>query len=188
MSLNSDIDVLERLVSLLRIEQRHHATTSGLQMVHHDILDYLARCNHYSDMAQAVTEYLGLTKGTVSQSIKLLESKGYIEKRTDAKDARVQHLRMTDTGREYIWASDSKVRELFDGVVLSNPYGKIFGTVLNDILWQMQMRRDRQGFMQCSTCSHNRLQADGRFFCGLTSEELTTEDTQKICREHEFAA
>ena len=183
-----DIETLERLVGLLRIEQRQHATVNQLQMVHHDILDYLSRCNRYSDTAQALCDFLGLTKGTISQSIKLLEGRGYLAKVADDKDGRVHHLQLTDAGREYVWGSDSLTREIFGGVTLNATYHKIFGTMLTDILWQVQMNRKRKGFMQCRTCRHNRLQSDNKYFCGLTGEDLSVDDTQKICREHEFTS
>lgn len=183
-----DIETLERLVGVLRIEQRNHATGHGLQMVHHDIMDYLARCNRYSDTLQSICEFLGLTKGTVSQSVKLLEEKGYINKTSDLRDGRVQRLQLTEQGREYMWAGDVLSREIFEGVSVDSAYGRIFGTILNDILWQIQIKRNRKGFMQCRTCRHNRLHNDNKFFCGLTSEPLTAEDAQKICREHEYPA
>jgi len=183
----AQLNTLERLAGLLRNDQRRHATLSGLQMVHHDILDYLSRCNRYSDTLQAVTEYLGLTKGTVSQSVTLLTERGFIEKKADARDGRVQHLRLTQAGQEYIWQSDTDTRSLFEGISVSPAYARVFGTILNDILWQIQARRGMKGFGQCRSCRHNRPQEDGTFLCNLTQESLTPEDTQKICREHEFA-
>lgn len=156
-------------------------------MVHHDILDYLSRCNRYSDTLQAVTEYLGLTKGTVSQSVSLLVEKGFIEKNQDARDGRIQHLNLTPAGQEYIWQSDTDTRGLFEGISVSPAYIRVFGTILNDILWQMQTRQGMKGFGQCRSCRHNKTLEDGSFMCGLTLEALASEDTQKICREHEFA-
>ena len=184
----TDLDALERLAGLLRIEQRHHATAAGLQSAHHDILEYLSRCNRYSDTMQTVAEYMGLTKGTVSQSIKLLEEKGYIKKNSDIRDGRVQHLQLTDRGREYVWGADSQTRRIFESINVNPAYARVFGTILNDILWQMQMRQGKKGFLQCRTCRHNRMQDDGTSLCGLTLEPLGAEDAQKICREHEFAA
>ena len=183
----SDLDSLERLAGLLRIEQRRHATEAGLQMVHHDILEYLARCNRYSDTVQAVTEYLGLTKGTVSQSIKLLEQKGYVTRSADLRDGRVHHLCLTDSGRELMWEADSQTRTVFEDINVNPAYARIFSTILKDVLWQMQMRQGKKGFLQCGSCRHNRAQEGGAFLCGLTLEALSVEDTQKICREHEFA-
>ncbi|MBI4030670.1 MAG: MarR family transcriptional regulator [Proteobacteria bacterium] len=183
----AQLNALERLAGLLRNDQRRHATLSGLQMVHHDILDYLSRCNRYSDTLQAVAEYLGLTKGTVSQSVALLAEKGYIEKKPDAADGRIQHLCLAPAGQEYIWQSDVDTRSLFEEISVSPAYARVFGTILNDILWQIQARQGMKGFGMCRSCRHNKQQEDGTFLCGLTLEALTLEDTLKICREHEFA-
>jgi DNA-binding MarR family transcriptional regulator len=183
----ADLDALERLAGLLRIDQRRYATAAGLQMVHHDILDYLGRSNRYSNSPRALTEFLGLTKGTVSQSLKLLESKGYIIRTPDAKDRRAQHLELTDIGREYVWESDSNTRALFEGITVSPAYGRIFSTILKDVLWQIQMKQGRKGYAQCSGCRHHTPQSDGTILCGLTHEHLSADDAQKICREHEFA-
>ncbi len=68
------------------------------------VFHYLARCNRYSDTPLGVTEYLGLTKGTVSQSLKVLEGRGLISKLPDARDRRSVHLRLTDAGRALIEA------------------------------------------------------------------------------------
>lgn len=66
-------DYLERLTSLMRAWSREQPLVAELQPVQLSALHYLARCNRYSDTPLGVTEYLGLTKGTVSQSLKVLE-------------------------------------------------------------------------------------------------------------------
>ncbi len=72
--------ILERLASLLRSESRTMLLEHGLQPVQFEALQYIANCNRYSDTPMAVTEFLGQTKGTVSQTLKVLEKKGLIEK------------------------------------------------------------------------------------------------------------
>lgn len=69
-------DYLERLTSLMRAWSREQPLVAELQPVQLSALHYLARCNRYSDTPLGVTEYLGLTKGTVSQSLKVLEGGG----------------------------------------------------------------------------------------------------------------
>lgn len=69
-------DYLERLTSLMRAWSREQPLVAELQSVQLSALHYLARCNRYSDTPLGVTEYLGLTKGTVSQSLKVLEGRG----------------------------------------------------------------------------------------------------------------
>ncbi len=63
---------------------RKFATEEGLQLVHVEILQYLSVCNRYSDTTQTISEYLGQTKGSISQSLSNLEENGYI-KRTHEK-------------------------------------------------------------------------------------------------------
>ena len=71
---------------LLRNEVRADLAPYGLQPIHLEALYYLSICNRFSDTPKAVTEYLGLTKGTVSQSLKVLEAEGYIDKQVDSVD------------------------------------------------------------------------------------------------------
>ncbi len=61
-------------------------------------LRYLSICNHYSDTVMGVTDYLGLTKGTVSQSLKALEERQWIYKEPDLQDKRIVHLKPTAAG------------------------------------------------------------------------------------------
>lgn len=92
------IRLIERLTGLIRQETRETGIRAGLQPVQFNALVYLAQCNRYSDTPIAVSEYLGLTKGTVSQTLKLLEIKGFIEKQRDVQDKRRIHLKLTETG------------------------------------------------------------------------------------------
>ncbi len=72
--------LLERLASLLRSENRQMLVEFGLQPVQFEVLQYLSICNRYSDTPMAVTEFFGQTKGTVSQTLKVLEKKNLLEK------------------------------------------------------------------------------------------------------------
>ena len=63
------------------------------------VLHYLSVCNRYSDTPMAVTEYLGQTKGTVSQTLKVLEKKALLFKEPDKDDKRVMHLKLTEQGQ-----------------------------------------------------------------------------------------
>ena len=87
--------LIERIGNLLRTELRKSGHDLGLQPVHLEALHFLSICNRYSDTPMAVTDYLGATKGTVSQTLKVLETKGYLTKVVDVKDRRVQHLKVS---------------------------------------------------------------------------------------------
>ena len=80
MKTNQIYDYVERLSELLRVDARQKGAEHGLLPVQLEVLHYLSICNQYSDTPMAVTEYLGQTKGTVSQTLKVLENKALLVK------------------------------------------------------------------------------------------------------------
>lgn len=176
--------LIERLGSLLRAEQRRAGADHGLQPVHVQVLDYLARCNRYSDTPAALTAYLGTTKGTVSQSLLVLENRGLIKKVGDANDGRVIHLRLSAKGRRLLEAllPPAHWRDALNDIPQTERDGA--GTVLEALLRALQRRNDGRTFGQCHTCAHLLHESAERFRCGLTQEPLSLDDTHQLCHEH----
>lgn len=73
-------DVIECMAALVRSEERRKCTELKLQLVHFQVLEFLSQCNKYSDTSAAITTYLGMTHGTVSQSLMILERREFIKK------------------------------------------------------------------------------------------------------------
>src|SRR3954471_23796070 len=86
----------------MRTELRKSGPDESLQPVHLQALLYLARANRYSNTPQALAEYLGLTKGNVSQTLLLLDRPGVIEGFEDDIDRRVVRLRLSSAGEQFI--------------------------------------------------------------------------------------
>ncbi len=177
------INLLERLSSLIKQETRESGIRLGLQPVQFEALVYLSLCNRYSDTPIAVTEYLGLTKGTVSQTLKLLEKNGLIQKAKDEKDKRLIHLKLTAMGKRLV-SENSPPRQLAN--VLDNQpksVQAVMTSLLTQLLSEYQASSGNQGFGLCRNCRYNRSTENG-FRCALTSEPLALEETQLICREY----
>lgn len=178
---------LERITNLLRADARRAETGGGLIPVQLEILHYLAICNRYSNTPAAVAEYLGLTKGTVSQTLQVLETRGYLEKIPDTQDRRVVHLHLSAAGRQLVERAlppDS----LKQGVrLLSEQSVQQLGQSLREVLQAMQKANRMRSFGVCGTCRHHMPLADDRQHarCNLTGELLSSEDARQICREHE---
>ena len=102
MKSNLIYDYVERLSELLRVDSRQAGAEHGLQPVQLEALHYLSICNRYSDTPMAVTEYLGQTKGTVSQTLKVLERKGLLSKQRDKNDKRISHLKVSSKGKRLL--------------------------------------------------------------------------------------
>ncbi|MDF0729291.1 MarR family winged helix-turn-helix transcriptional regulator [Pseudomonas entomophila] len=176
-------DLLERLSSLTRAWFRQHPLLAELQPIQLSALMYLARCNHYSNTPLGVTDYLGLTKGTVSQSLKALEAKGLVVKTQDAHDRRSVHLQLTDSARALL---DAVLPPDFlaTGQARMGERGAQLQALLGDLLGEVQRGTDVPGFGLCASCRfHQRV--DGLPFCGLTRQALAPPDAALICREHQ---
>ncbi len=176
-------DLVERISNLIRAEERKKCAELGLQSVHLYVLSYLSICNKYSDTPAALANFLGMTRGTVSQSLLLLEKKGYIKKTIDSSDRRVVHLNISTNGTEVL--RKAKLSDLFIQAsrILKQNKNHEYDTAIADVLAALQKSNQSYTFGFCKTCrffSTNRKY----FSCGLTKEVLTQSDSEKICQEH----
>lgn len=178
--------LIERISNLLRSEERKKYAAIGLQPVHVQVLDYLSTCNRFSDTPASVAEYLGLTKGTVSQSLQVLERKGYIEKSQDSEDGRVVHLALSVAGKELLDAI--KPLDVFAQAQLavSSQQFTSIEAALGSILSELQKANNAKSFGVCHSCV-NFIRQDDHYLCNLTQLPLSQFDAKKICREHIFA-
>ncbi|MCG7993725.1 MAG: MarR family winged helix-turn-helix transcriptional regulator [Candidatus Thiodiazotropha lotti] len=188
MDSNSLYNHLERLSELLRTDLRKSGIKHGLQPVQLEVLHYLSVCNRYSDTPLAVSDYLGQTKGTVSQTIKVLEQKGLLLRRTDAGDKRVSHLGLTAKGSKLL-------DRLVPPPMLTNACDNLskkartqINHALNQLVMALLQSNGMKSFGVCHTCRYNGRAEDGGYYCNLVQQPLTVDDVQRICREHEAAA
>lgn len=178
--------LLERIGNLLRAASRETAAELGLQPVHLAALDYLGRANRYSDTPGAVGEYLGLTKGTVSQSLLVLEREGFIAKRPDPDDKRVLHLEVCAEKKRMLRRTTPVA--ILDQATenLSSDRLAALEVDLSGLLLGLQKAQGSRAFGVCHSCRFFTTKTTG-FVCGLTHEKLSKSDSYKICREHEKA-
>ena len=169
--------LLERAASLLRSAQRRAG--QPLDPVHLAALAYLDRANAFSDTPQAVGDYLGLAKGNVSQRLIWLGRHGYLEKRSDPRDGRVVHLRLTAQGREAVRRLSPPPiwRQACEGSPALEQH-------LEDLLRALLAAGGYRTFGQCLTCRFHESRPSGAF-CGLLQLALQPGQESRICREHE---
>jgi len=179
---------IERISNLLRNALRYSGSKQGLQPIHMEALSYLSSCNRYSNTPQGVTDYLGLTKGTVSQTLNLLVSKGLIKKIQDRKDGRKRHLTLTSEGHKVIKNRLPAPVFLEAYKYLAPAMQSQFTENLELLLRTMQQNNALKSFGVCHSCRFNQQTSAHTSFCQLTEETLSKEDTQHICREHEYGA
>ena len=182
---SSLFELIERICNLARSDLRNQDDAGQLQPVHLQALAFLDRANRYSNTPQILAEYLGSTKGTVSQSLLLLYRRGLIDRKTDPDDRRVVRLRISARGKQLLEtvALERRWANVFEHV----PREQVETTlhVLKQMLTSLQKARGGRTFGVCRSCHQFLQETQDRFRCGLTGEPLSTADTEKICREHE---
>ena len=176
---------IERISNLVRTSVRKAGLIHGLQPVQTEALHYLSRCNHYSNTPVAVADYLGLTKGTVSQTLGVLVQDGFVKKTIDLKDRRVVHLQVTPRGEKVL--NDLVPPQILTSGLENLPaaMNDQVGSLLELLLLALQQANGLKSFGTCKTCCHHRVQENGLRMCGLTQEMLAEADGEKICREHD---
>jgi DNA-binding MarR family transcriptional regulator len=172
--------LLERIGRLVSTE----AHVEGLLPVQWEALRYLDKANRFSKTAAAVTAYLGITKGTVSQTLKTLENKGLLKKRVDGKDRRINHLSLTAKGRRLLGRDplDTTIVAVND---LGDAAQRTLGKGLQTLLSVRLAAQDRKPFGQCRDCRYfARQHTEGNpHYCQLLQEKLAESDSLAICHE-----
>ncbi len=181
-------DLIDRLGRYLR----GHEHGGGLNPAQWEALRYLARANRYSRNPSALTAFLGSTKGTVSQTLIALESKGLIERALEPGDRRQLRLSVTAAGTRLL-ADDPLGMFSAAAAAISGAAQRQTAEALEDLLRTLQLRHGRKTFGVCRGCRF--LQRDsaaaepgGPHRCGLTGEPLSWADTTQICAEEQPAA
>jgi DNA-binding MarR family transcriptional regulator len=173
--------LLERMGALIQQSLREDAARHGLLPIHIQVLEYLSQANNYSDLPIAVAEYFGITRGTVSQTLALLERNGFLRKESDPRHGKRVHLKLTTAGRAVLKGSWS--RRLESALPIEQrPNAELLESTLRGLLVALQRQNGQRTFGICQRCAHFLNEPRGSR-CGLTGEPLAKEQTARICRE-----
>lgn len=175
----------ETLLRLARVMAAlEHA--SPLKPVHWEVLRYLARCNRFSNTPTALAQFLRSTKGTVSQSLQAIARRGLIERRADARSARLVRLSLTEAGHAML--RTDPLAALDDLLPEDRAQREALVPGLRSTLRKLHAKHRLKPFGTCWSCRYFRSSATGGAFCGFFLEPLTDDDINRICHEHAEAA
>lgn len=174
--------LVERIGRLITNAQ--HA--DGFKPVQWEALRYLNQANVFSRNPGSLGQYLGVTKGSVSQTLSTLEQRGLLKKKTDKKDKRVVRLELTPTGKALVAVDPlQELSESADSLSAKRQDELVAG--LEEILHKHLVNRGRQLFGQCRECRHFQ-KNNGQYHCGLLDEPLEAQGIEMICAEFETAS
>ena len=176
------LELVERLGNLMRTEMRKAGSEESLQPVHLHALIYLSKANRYSNTPQALADYLGLTKGTVSQTLLLLDRRGLIERFEDDIDRRVVRLRLSSAGEQLL--AESQPALAWQNATRNISPNRIRNatSALREALVTLQVDNEAAVFGVCSTCSWCQKLSQRIYRCGQMGDRLSGPETRKLCR------
>jgi DNA-binding MarR family transcriptional regulator len=176
------LELVERLGNLMRSELRKAGADESLQPVHLQALVYLSRANRYSNTPQALADYLGLTKGTVSQTLLLLDRRGLIERFEDDIDRRVVRLRLSSAGEQFLAESQPALPWQNATRNISPNRIRNATSALREALATLQEDNEGAVFGECSSCSWCQKLSQRIYRCGKMGDRLSGPETRKLCR------
>jgi len=179
------LELVERLGNLMRTELRKAGSDEGLQPVQLQALIYLSRANRYSNTPQALAEYLGLTKGTVSQTLLLLDRRGLIERFEDDVDRRVVRLRLSSAGEQFLAEAQPSLPWQNATRNISPNRIRNATSALREALATLQEDNEGTVFGECGNCSWCQKLSQRIYRCGRMGDRLSGPETRKLCRIYE---
>ncbi|NDP63625.1 MAG: MarR family transcriptional regulator [Polaromonas sp.] len=157
----------------------------GLTAAQWAVLRYFAQANRFSRTPSAFAAFHATTRGTASQTIKSLETQGYLTRMRSEDDRRSVQLVLTEKARG-ILANDP-----FESLVRAadslppNIQGQ-FANALQRMLGQVAQERGKQPFGTCTSCQHLESDSCSRdeqasYACRFTREPLRLEELDGVC-------
>ncbi|WP_103654399.1 MarR family winged helix-turn-helix transcriptional regulator [Agarilytica rhodophyticola] len=173
--------LLERLARVIN----NDAALSAIKPAQWEALRFFSQANRFSRTPSALTAYLGVTKGTVSQTINVLERKGLIQKVSAEKDRRSVSITLTQSGLSLL--NDDPLKSLTDSIKqLNHNQVETFNQTLKSVLSSALKQREGVPFGACRTCKYfkENFPEGNPHQCSLLHVPLSNADSQLICREH----
>lgn len=181
MSDDHSLELLSRFARLISADRGD----GELQPVHWLALGFLNRANRYSRTPKGLTAWLDQTKGSVSQTIAVLEKKGLVSRHSDPADKRVVRLDLTAAGQRMIALGMTPVAEQMLSYLPKNERAQFIQMVERMIKNQISRMQGRQ-FGLCKDC-RNFIRGDSGNHCQLLGVPLQGFESEQICIEQDAA-
>jgi DNA-binding MarR family transcriptional regulator len=145
-------------------------------------LDFLARANRFSRSPSHLAEWLGTTRGTVSQTLKALAARGLVAEEQAPRDRRSISYALTEAGRAALGQDAALQRD-----IAALPQAQAIATAdaLATLLRARLARRNWRAFGLCRICRHHMPDPGGETgYCRLLQVALAAGEPAQICAEH----
>ena len=142
-------------------------------------LAYLARANRCSRCPSHVAEYMALTRGKASQTLKALVRKKLICAQRSPVDGRSISYKLTEQGT-LMMRRITVVEQVLQ--TMDKDFVRTFNAQLEIVLRQALLLYGKKPFGPCRSCQYHEKTGSGAH-CGLLNEPLQAGEDQQICQE-----
>lgn len=155
---------------------------SGITPAQWTALRYFARANRFSRTVSAFAQFHATTRGTASQTIKGLVTRGYLRRTRSEHDGRSARFDLTPRSRTLL--VQDPVEHLVRRAGALAPAARE-GTVLalRELLAGLARERDQPLPGRCALCGHlgGGAAPGGGWQCGLMQEPLAADELEQLC-------
>jgi DNA-binding MarR family transcriptional regulator len=148
-------------------------------------LRYFASANRFSRTPSAFAEFHGTTRGTTSQTTKILVAQGYLMRTRSEADGRSTRLDLTDKARAILANDPFEALVRAAGALHPNARNQV-ANGLERMLGHIARERCKRSFGKCTSCEH--LEGDGccqdakpPYRCGFVGEPLAEAELHELC-------
>jgi len=157
----------------------------GLTAAQWAVLRYFSQANRFSRTPSAFAAFHGTTRGTASQTIKSIETQGYLTRMRSKDDKR--SVRIVLTNKAWVILANDPFESLVRAADALPPsvHGH-FANALKRMLDQVARERGNPRFGTCTSCKHLESGICGRegqtlYECGFTSEPMLLDELDGVC-------
>ena len=174
------IDRLSRIAHSLQFAE-------GLNPAQWEALRYVSRANRNSCSPGALADFMGSTKGTVSQTLKSLEKKGLIQRKRRDGDRRSVQISVTVNGHAVL--SKDPLGRIYDALARCdrNMQGEVV-TAMERLLDAVHLHQRIREFGPCLDCTHYKPEecTESNSLgcrCGVSGDLFSALEIDRICAD-----
>ncbi|AEW01870.1 hypothetical protein A4D02_07655 [Niastella koreensis] len=180
------VAALEKISEVFRVLLWTEAKEHKLSPIQMQLLIFIKY--HNSDKQRRIASMareFNMTKATISDSIKVLEQKGLIERADDMLDSRSFNFSLTDKGVKLTGMIENFTKPL-DGAIatLSIPQKNEFLVSVLDLIFRLNQNGIISTQRMCYNCYYYNGDRQQNHFCNLMQKELAIDELRIECPEH----
>lgn len=180
------VAALEKISEVFRVLLWTEAKEHKLSPIQMQLLIFIKY--HNSDKQRRIASMareFNMTKATISDSIKVLEQKGLIERADDVLDSRSFNFSLTDKGVKLTGMIENFTKPLDGAIATLSPQQKNeFLVSVLDLIFRLNQNGIISTQRMCYNCYYYNGDRQQTHFCNLMQKELAIDELRIECPEH----